>query len=33
MADDMDLPVMMHVQKRAQVVTGQLWHGSTWSIS
>jgi 5-methylthioadenosine/S-adenosylhomocysteine deaminase len=30
MADDMDLPVMMHVQEtRMQVVTGQLWHGST----
>src|SRR5882762_11949130 len=30
MADDLDLPVMMHVQEtRMQVVTGQLWHGST----
>ena len=30
MADDMDLPLMMHVQEtRMQVVTGQLWHGST----
>ena len=30
MADDMDLPVMMHVQEtRMQVVTGQLWHGTT----
>jgi guanine deaminase len=30
MADDMDLPMMMHVQEtRMQVVTGQLWHGST----
>jgi 5-methylthioadenosine/S-adenosylhomocysteine deaminase len=30
MADDFDLPVMMHVQEtRMQVVTGQLWYGST----
>lgn len=30
MADDMDLPLMMHVQEtRMQVVTGQLWYGST----
>ena len=30
MADDFDLPMMMHVQEtRMQVVTGQLWHGST----
>lgn len=30
MADDFDLPVMMHVQEtRTQVVTGQLWHGCT----
>lgn len=30
MADDFDLPVMMHVQEtRMQVVTGQLWHGMT----
>jgi 5-methylthioadenosine/S-adenosylhomocysteine deaminase len=30
LADDFDLPVMMHVQEtRMQVVTGQLWHGST----
>lgn len=30
MADDFDLPVMMHVQEtRMQVVTGLLWHGST----
>jgi guanine deaminase len=30
MADDLDLPVMMHVQEtRMQVVTGQLWYGST----
>jgi 5-methylthioadenosine/S-adenosylhomocysteine deaminase len=30
MADHLDLPVMMHVQEtRLQVVTGQLWHGST----
>ena len=29
-ADDYDLPVMMHVQEtRMQVVTGQLWYGST----
>jgi 5-methylthioadenosine/S-adenosylhomocysteine deaminase len=30
MADEFDLPVMMHVQEtRMQVVTGQLWYGST----
>jgi len=30
MADDFDLPVMMHVQEtRLQVVTGQLWYGAT----
>lgn len=30
MADDFDLPVMMHVQEtRMQVVTGQVWYGST----
>lgn len=30
MADDYDLPLMIHVQEtRMQVVTGQLWHGST----
>ena len=30
MADEFDLPVIMHVQEtRMQVVTGQLWHGST----
>jgi 5-methylthioadenosine/S-adenosylhomocysteine deaminase len=30
MADDLDLPVMIHVQEtRMQVVTGQLWFGST----
>ena len=30
MADDFDLPVMMHVQEtRMQVVTGKLWYGST----
>lgn len=30
MADDYDLPVMMHVQEtRMQVVTGRLWYGST----
>ena len=30
MADDFDLPVMMHVQEtRLQVVTGQLWYGCT----
>jgi len=30
MADELDLPVMMHVQEtRMQVVTGQLWYGST----
>ena len=30
MADDFDLPVIMHVQEtRMQVVTGQLWHGCT----
>jgi guanine deaminase len=30
MADDFDLPVMMHVQEtRMQVVTGRLWHGCT----
>jgi 5-methylthioadenosine/S-adenosylhomocysteine deaminase len=30
MADDLDIPVMMHVQEtRMQVVTGQLWHGCT----
>jgi len=30
MADDHDLPVIMHVQEtRMQVVTGQLWYGST----
>ena len=30
MADDLDLPLMMHVQEtRMQVVTGQLWYGST----
>ena len=30
LADDFDLPVMMHVQEtRMQVVTGQLWYGST----
>ena len=30
MADEFDLPVMMHVQEtRLQVVTGQLWYGST----
>ncbi len=30
MADDFDLPVIMHVQEtRMQVVTGQLWYGST----
>lgn len=30
MADEHDLPVMMHVQEtRMQVVTGQLWYGST----
>jgi 5-methylthioadenosine/S-adenosylhomocysteine deaminase len=30
MADDFDLPLMMHVQEtRMQVVTGQLWFGST----
>jgi guanine deaminase len=29
-ADDFDLPVIMHVQEtRMQVVTGQLWYGST----
>src|SRR6202011_1884279 len=30
MADDHDLPLMIHVQeRRMQVVTGQLWYGST----
>ena len=30
LADDFDLPVMMHVQEtRMQVVTGQLWYGGT----
>jgi guanine deaminase len=30
MADDHDLPLMIHVQEtRMQVVTGQLWYGST----
>ena len=30
MADDFDLPLMIHVQEtRLQVVTGQLWYGST----
>ena len=30
MADDHDLPTMIHVQEtRMQVVTGQLWYGST----
>jgi guanine deaminase len=30
MADEFDLPLMMHVQEtRMQVVTGQLWYGST----
>ncbi|MEJ0069282.1 MAG: amidohydrolase family protein [Pseudomonadota bacterium] len=30
MADELDLPVMSHVQEtRLQVVTGQLWHGKT----
>lgn len=30
MADEYDLPLMIHVQEtRMQVVTGQLWHGST----
>jgi 5-methylthioadenosine/S-adenosylhomocysteine deaminase len=30
MADDHDLPLMIHVQEtRLQVVTGQLWYGST----
>jgi 5-methylthioadenosine/S-adenosylhomocysteine deaminase len=30
MADDHDLPLMVHVQEtRLQVVTGQLWYGST----
>jgi 5-methylthioadenosine/S-adenosylhomocysteine deaminase len=30
LADDFDLPVIMHVQEtRMQVVTGQLWYGST----
>src|SRR5262249_46350637 len=30
MADDFDLPLMIHVQEtRMQVVTGQLWYGST----
>ena len=30
MADEFDLPVMMHVQEtRMQVVTGQLWYGCT----
>jgi 5-methylthioadenosine/S-adenosylhomocysteine deaminase len=30
MADDLDLPLIMHVQEtRMQVVTGQLWYGST----
>jgi 5-methylthioadenosine/S-adenosylhomocysteine deaminase len=30
MADDFDLPVIMHVQEtRMQVVTGQLWYGCT----
>jgi 5-methylthioadenosine/S-adenosylhomocysteine deaminase len=30
MADDFDLPIMMHVQEtRLQVVTGQLWYGCT----
>ncbi|WP_375460270.1 amidohydrolase family protein [uncultured Enterovirga sp.] len=30
MADEYDLPVMIHVQEtRMQVVTGQLWYGST----
>ena len=30
MADEFDLPVMMHVQEtRLQVVTGQLWYGCT----
>ena len=30
MADDFDLPLMMHVQEtRMQVVTGQLWYGCT----
>ncbi len=30
MADDHDVPVMMHVQEtRMQVVTGQLWYGTT----
>ena len=30
MADELDLPVMTHVQEtRMQVVTGQLWHGKT----
>ena len=30
MADEFDLPLIMHVQEtRTQVVTGQLWYGST----
>ena len=30
LADDFDLPVMMHVQEtRMQVVTGRLWYGAT----
>lgn len=30
LADDFDLPLMIHVQEtRLQVVTGQLWYGST----
>ncbi len=30
MADELDLPLMIHVQEtRMQVVTGQLWYGST----
>lgn len=30
MADELDLPLMTHVQEtRMQVVTGQLWHGKT----
>jgi guanine deaminase len=30
MADELDLPLMIHVQEtRMQVVTGQLWHGKT----
>ncbi len=31
LADEYDLPLMMHVQEtRLQVVTGRLWHGKTW---